>query len=183
MVMVSLGFWWWGGGGGGFIGIFVGVVVGLLMVASGGGTRVVVVVVLWLLVVVLLFSPRRLHYVKTLAPCLSNHFYEGTKTCVIWFVRIISVFFCPQADISGEKAQSQELYGILLIGIHAAMVIAIIVQAYFAVQVRAPRKNRRRKFPEEISVLSTMTPFVVAAVIKRYSVLLFMSLQVVSFIL
>ena len=91
---------------------------------------------------------------------------KAQKLALFGSFALSRVFFCPQADISGEKAQSQELYGILLIGIHAAMVIAIIVQAYFAVQVRAPRKNRRRKFPEEISVLSTMTPFVVAAVIK-----------------
>ena len=41
-----------------------------------------------------------------------------------------------KADVSGEDAQSQELFGSLLISVHAAMFLAIIVQSYLAMQVQ-----------------------------------------------
>ncbi|CAM9675597.1 unnamed protein product, partial [Laminaria digitata] len=62
-----------------------------------------------------------------------------TGCIVIFFSNFLALM--AKADISGEKTQSQELYGILLIGIHVAMVIAIIVQAYFAVQATGDSRN------------------------------------------
>lgn len=44
--------------------------------------------------------------------------------------------YLKQADIADEDAQSQEMFGILLIVIHIAMVIAIIAQAVYSMQVQ-----------------------------------------------
>lgn len=41
-----------------------------------------------------------------------------------------------QADVSGEQAQSQEIFGYLLILVHFGMVVAIVVEAYFGMQVK-----------------------------------------------
>lgn len=40
-----------------------------------------------------------------------------------------------KTDVSGEDAQSQEIFGVLLICVHAIMFIAILVQSYLAMQV------------------------------------------------
>lgn len=40
-----------------------------------------------------------------------------------------------KADVSDESAQSQEMFGLLLIAVHAAMVIAVIAQVYVSMQV------------------------------------------------
>ena len=38
-------------------------------------------------------------------------------------------------DVSGENAQSQELFGVLLVGVHVTMIITIIAQSCLAIQV------------------------------------------------
>lgn len=40
-----------------------------------------------------------------------------------------------KADVSDEKAQSQETFGLLLIAVHASMVMAVIAQVYISMQV------------------------------------------------
>lgn len=40
-----------------------------------------------------------------------------------------------QADVSGEKAQSQEAFGLLLICVHVSMVVAVLFQGYVTMQV------------------------------------------------
>ncbi|CAN0196672.1 unnamed protein product [Scytosiphon promiscuus] len=66
-----------------------------------------------------------------------------------WMYRIgcIVVFFSnflalmAKADVSDEEAQSQEMFGLLLIAVHAAMVIAIISQAYLSMQATAESRD------------------------------------------
>lgn len=43
---------------------------------------------------------------------------------------------CVKADVSGEDAQSQEIFGVLLIFVHAMMIMAIIFQGYLTLQVQ-----------------------------------------------
>lgn len=38
-------------------------------------------------------------------------------------------------DVSGENAQSQELFGVLLVGVHVMMLITMIAQSCLAMQV------------------------------------------------
>lgn len=41
-----------------------------------------------------------------------------------------------KADVSDEKAGSQETFGVMLIAVHASMVIAVIAQVYISMQVK-----------------------------------------------
>lgn len=40
-----------------------------------------------------------------------------------------------KTDVSYEDAESQEIFGLLLIVVHASMVIAVMGQMYFSMQV------------------------------------------------
>lgn len=53
---------------------------------------------------------------------------------VVFFSNFLALM--AKADVSDEKAQSQETFGLLLIAVHASMVIAVIAQAYISMQVR-----------------------------------------------
>lgn len=52
---------------------------------------------------------------------------------VVFFSNFLALM--AKADVSDEEAQSQETFGLLLIAVHAAMVIAVVSQAYLSMQV------------------------------------------------
>lgn len=62
---------------------------------------------------------------------------SGDGAFVHWFNQFhFSSVWDSQADVSGEQAQSQEMFGIVLICVHAAMVVSIMFQAFISMQVR-----------------------------------------------
>ena len=46
-----------------------------------------------------------------------------------------------KADVSDEKAQSQEMFGLILIAVHASMVIAIVAQVYLSMQAATESRD------------------------------------------
>ncbi|CAN0240311.1 unnamed protein product [Pylaiella littoralis] len=58
---------------------------------------------------------------------------------VIFFSNFLALM--AKADVSDEEAQSQEVFGIVLIAVHASMVIAVIAQVYVSMQAAAESRD------------------------------------------
>eukprot|EP00752_Nemacystus_decipiens_P008583 g7664.t1 len=58
---------------------------------------------------------------------------------VVFFSNFLALM--AKADVSDEKAQSQETFGLLLIAVHASMVIAVIAQAYVSMQATSESRD------------------------------------------
>lgn len=69
-------------------------------------------------------SPLRLKFFFSYACCV--HACGGLGFDAAW-----------QANIADEKSQSQEMFGLLLIGVHVLMVAAVVCQGWMTMQVRA----------------------------------------------